>query len=499
MTTQEETGKIYIKPRKNDSDVGQKFIVNCNPGDVLCIEASGGGGYTYSEVTFFFQGFSAPTSNVQVLQNTYYQPSKTCDTTTYNDTYILHTPVRLGYVFDGWYDEQGEKYESGLWQTAKDVALTAKWIPNSYTVIYNSGLGVASKESQTVTMGEDTTLATATRNGYDFLGWYYNGVLVENGEWMIADNVTLEAKWELEYKTPYQVNHYKQNIEDDNYTLFEELNLLGQINQVVTPAVNTYEGFTSPSSQTVTVLEDGSVVVNYYYTRNKYQLKYVSNGGSINSTISIKYGTPLSLEIPEKDGRTFGGWFTDAGLTNRFTQSNMPAQTVTLYAWWQEETKANEFIYSGTSTATISKYIGESTAIVIPSHIAGLSVTAIASEAFLDNVTIKTIVIPNAVTTISTKAFSGCSNLTSLVIPVSLTTIQEQAFFDCTSLNTVYYMGSTSDWGNISIVSNFYLTNADRYYYSEIEPDLNTEGAAYNGNYWCYVDGIPATWVYKNE
>ena len=374
--------------------------------------------------------------------------------------------------------------------------MTAKWIPNSYTVIYNSGLGVASKESQTVIMGENTTLATATRNGYDFLGWYYNGVLVENGEWIIADNITLEAKWELEYKTPYKVNHYKQNIEDDNYTLFEELNLLGQINQVVTPVVNTYEGFTSPSSQTVTVLADGSVVVNYYYTRNKYQLRYISNGGSIDSSTMVKYGTPLSLETPGKDDRTFGGWFTDIGLTSRFTQSTMPAQVVTLYAWWQEETKANEFLYSGTSTVTISKHIGANTSIVIPSYIGGLPVTTIANESFLDNQAIASIIVPNTVTTIQTKAFSGCANLTSILIPVSLESIEEQAFFGCSSLTTVYYMGTSTDWNNISIVSNFYLTNANRYYYSETEPALNNDGTAYDGNYWHYVDGIPTVWVY---
>ena len=92
--------------------------------------------------------------------------------------------------------------------------------------------------------------------------------------------------------------------------------------------------------------------------------------------------------------------------------------------------------------------------------------------------------------------FSGCSNLTSIVLPVSLASIEEQAFFGCSSLTTVYYMGASTDWGNISTVSNFYLTNANRYYYSKEKPALNTDSTDYNGNYWRYVEGIPTPWVY---
>lgn len=36
------------------------------------------------------------------------------------------------------------------------------------------------------------------------------------------------------------------------------------------------------------------------------------------------------------------------------------------------------------------------------------------------------------------------------------------------------------------------------YYYSETEPELNSDGTAYDGNYWRYVDGVPTVWKKEN-
>ena len=97
-------------------------------------------------------------------------------------------------------------------------------------------------------------------------------------------------------------------------------------------------------------------------------------------------------------------------------------------------------------------------------------------------------IIPDGVTTIGDWAFGGCRSLTSITIPSSVTSIGNNAFLWCDSLNTVYYTGTESDWNTISIgSSNYNLTNATRYYYSETEPTVS-------GNYWHYVDGKVVVW-----
>ena len=38
---------------------------------------------------------------------------------------------------------------------------------------------------------------------------------------MPVGGTTLEAIWSARTDTPYKVEHYKQNVNDNNYTLFE--------------------------------------------------------------------------------------------------------------------------------------------------------------------------------------------------------------------------------------------------------------------------------------
>ena len=80
------------------------------------------------------------------------------------------------------------------------------------------------------------------------------------------------------------------------------------------------------------------------------------------------------------------------------------------------------------------------------------------------------------------------SSVENVVIPVSLKEINNNVFFNCNSLTNVYYMGTSEQWDNIVIADgNVWLTEANRYYYSENEPITE-------GNYWHYVDGIPTMW-----
>lgn len=329
---------------------------------------------------------------------------------------VLLTPTRVGYTFLGWYNGE-TKVENGVWNYVDNLLLTAKWKANTYTVLYDANGGNASHTGDTATYDSDFTLATIKRDGYTFLGWYDGNTLYESGTWSTASNVILVARWSANTDTKYIVNHHKQNIDDSGYTIDITENLKGTSDTIVTPAVKSFDGFTSPSAKTVTVLPDGSLVVNYYYTRNSYTITFVTNGGSAVSSQTYKYGESLNLPTTSRKGVTFGGWFTSHMLVTRFSYTTMPEGDKTLYAWWQEENKPTDFTYTGVETITISSYVGTSTTMWIPAYIKGIPVMTIPASAFENKAELVKVFVPDTVTSIGLGAFKGCESIEDITLP----------------------------------------------------------------------------------
>ena len=92
-------------------------------------------------------------------------------------------------------------------------------------------------------------------------------------------------------------------------------------------------------------------------------------------------------------------------------------------------------------TATVSRYTGTATEVVIPAEVTHegktYKVTAIGDEPFQGNSTLTSITIPEGVTEIAYYAFAGCTSLTNVTIPEGVTYIRNLAFSGCTSLKSV--------------------------------------------------------------
>jgi uncharacterized repeat protein (TIGR02543 family) len=68
---------------------------------------------------------------------------------------------------------------------------------------------------------------------------------------------------------------------------------------------------------------------------NQYTITFVTNGGTSIPSISLAYGTSMSIiQTPTKSSYEFEGWYLDEGLTNKFVWTTMPAENLTLYAKW---------------------------------------------------------------------------------------------------------------------------------------------------------------------
>lgn len=130
-------------------------------------------------------------------------PSKTV---TYDATYgDMPTPTREGHTFNGWYTAKtgGTKITSTTKVSITDEqTLYAQWTANTYIVTFNGNGGTSSKSSQSVTYGGTYgTLPTASKDYYDFNGWYTaaNGgtKITSSSAYNTAGNVTLYAQWTI--------------------------------------------------------------------------------------------------------------------------------------------------------------------------------------------------------------------------------------------------------------------------------------------------------------
>lgn len=101
-------------------------------------------------------------------------------------------------------------------------------------------------------------------------------------------------------------------------------------------------------------------------------------------------------------------------------------------------TKGEYFTYivETDGTATITGYIGNERAVVIPKKIDGHKICEIGAGAFDENTIVETITLQDGIQKIGPRAFASCSNLTEIIISDTVSYIGEYAFQE-TSLESI--------------------------------------------------------------
>ena len=103
-------------------------------------------------------------------------------------------------------------------------------------------------------------------------------------------------------------------------------------------------------------------------------------------------------------------------------------------------------------------YLGTDTSITLPESYNGEDYE-IGTGAFLFELNLTEVHIPNGVTSIGDWAFPVCHNLTSVVIGDSVTTIGDRAFYYCSNLTSVVIGDSVTTIGNNAFESCYNLTS----------------------------------------
>ena len=109
----------------------------------------------------------------------------------------------------------------------------------------------------------------------------------------------------------FTVEHYKQNVSNDEYTLADTETKKGYTESAVGDglAKTDYTGFYSLLYDTTTkIAADGSTVVKIYYDRYYFLMNFDLDGGYGVEPIYARYDAPINVGTPTKPGYTFNGW-----------------------------------------------------------------------------------------------------------------------------------------------------------------------------------------------
>ena len=267
----------------------------------------------------------------------------------YGATVNVTAPTKNGYEFAGWNPELPTTFP------AESATYTATWAKEGdYVITYKLNGGTNASDNPASYNVETATikLKNATKTGYTFGGWYTDEACTETNKVTEITKgstgaVTLYAKWDANTDTAYKVEHYQQNIDNDEYVLAEAdtENKTGTTDTDTVATAKDYAGFTAKTIEQMKIAANGSTVVKIYYDRNTITLTLNLNGGEGKTEITGKYGADVTTPVnPTKTGYTFAEW-------NPSLPATFPAENATYTAQWNANTYTITYNLNGGTNA----------------------------------------------------------------------------------------------------------------------------------------------------
>ena len=236
-------------------------------------------------------------------------------------------PDKVGYSEFNWYfnlDSSGPLLKNTPYTIVENANI-------KYTITYNTNGGSQIAEGNQTNLPDP--LPAATKDGYDFVGWYTDAAfttIARPGQALTADT-TLYAKW-VEHR------HTFRDEWSSNDTSHWHAATCEHTTEKKDEAAHVY-GTAGAERYTCSVCkyvsETRKKEAEAADKNIKYKITYNTNGGS-----QIAEGNQTNLPDPlpaaTKDGYDFAGWYTDADFTTIARPGQALTADTTLYAKWVE-------------------------------------------------------------------------------------------------------------------------------------------------------------------
>ncbi|MCQ2518994.1 MAG: InlB B-repeat-containing protein [Lachnospiraceae bacterium] len=291
-----------------------------------------------------------------------------------------------------------------LGNTVEVLHLYAQWQEYFYISVnyYGGFLPEGKVIPEQYKYGTTTTLPTAVKEGYTFVGWYTEAEFVTKITKItakMAEDVTLYARWSpINYQVKFNANggsgkmdNIKLNYEEEKALYANAFNKNGYVfkgwvenaSAKSVAVLNESEYDELIASGTLNIFENGATVnsSNLHPKKNNdvvtlaavwvettYQLSFDTVGGNEVTGYEYKYnakadaidvltGTAIKLPTKEdvqKDNYEFAGWYKDPDYKTKVTATKGLSGDITLYAKWTAKYSVKFNANSDTNTKSMS-------------------------------------------------------------------------------------------------------------------------------------------------
>ena len=409
----------------------------------------GGGQSTFLELMNFIYGYNGSwgythdvkvtyeaNTNVQYKIRVYYENVED-DNYSFGEELILTgttdatiTPENItGFTFDhasGYTEEDGPIIKGD-----GSTVIKAYYNRKKYTITFDTGIeGVTIDPIENIKYGARVTEPVLEKAGYSIDYWWgdYRGTF-DFSDYKVECNENLECRWIANNNTKYKVNHYVQNIDDDEYTLFSEELKEGTTNANVYyyNLKQSIEGcyYYTYDQYSIQISGDGSSEINLYYKRNTYNVSInndsritVDVDGNNGTSYTFRYGKKVKVKAIFNNylGYEYDGFY-DYNTGDYITSSNEYEFTI---------------VDSSINLTIKTKVKAEMENFYFTSDENNLKVTGLKQK-------VEVLTIPDSVTEIYDSFAYNDDKLKEVYIGKNVKKIDYQAFWDCNNLESVTF------------------------------------------------------------